>query len=143
MKFNFLSTRSLLMLSLVFPTASAAAYYCRIIDLSTVQSDVYMALRWRSLLEALSAWLEHIPGTVINRPGTGADNFSKPLPSALSQQIIDATAAFGLIFAGWDFKVTDDNQYWCLEANPMPGYDGYDLRLGGCITDSLLKLLAC
>lgn len=229
---------------------SNAAYYCRIIDLSTVQSDVAMALRWRSLLEALSAWLEHIPGTVINRPGTGSDNFSKPLheyvltncgfnippsltssdaqrlsefasiapaivkpvsgiradsrlvkpaefdnfhsaqgpvhlqryikgadvrahvvgnqvhaelircsqvdyrrshqeaeyiawelPESLSKKIIDATAAFGLIFAGWDFKVAEDNEYWCLEANPMPGYDGYDRRLGGCITDSLIRFL--
>ena len=228
----------------------SAAYYCRLIDLSTVQSDLKLALRWRSLVEALTAWLEHIPGTVINRPGGSADNFSKPLheyslrsqgvnvpaslvssdrgrliaftqaaptivkpvsgiradsrlvkaeefqtfdvaqgpvhlqryvqgadvrshvvgdrvhselircsqvdyrqsyreseyfswelPKFLSQQIIRATAAFGLMFAGWDFKVTDAQEYWCLEANPMPGYDGYDRRLQGCITDSLLALL--
>ncbi|QLE57058.1 RimK family alpha-L-glutamate ligase [Nostoc sp. TCL26-01] len=227
-----------------------AAYYCRIIDLSTVQSDMALAMRWRSLLAALCSWLEHIPGVVINRPGGRADNFSKPLheyslqswgfnvpasltssdgellaafasvgktvvkpasgiradsrlvtaeefvdfhpsqgpvhlqryvsgadvrahvvgdqvhaeiincpqvdyrrsyeeakyspwqlPESLSQQIIAATAAFGLQFAGWDFKVTEDHQYWCLEANPMPGYDGYDIRDQGRITDSLLALL--
>jgi hypothetical protein len=63
------------------------------------------------------------------------------LPESLSKQIIAATAAFGLKFAGWDFKVTDDNEYWCLEANPMPGYDGYDIRAAGEITNSLLELL--
>ena len=226
------------------------SYYCRIIDLSSVQSDFALAMRWRSLMTALTAWLEHIPGTVINRPGGRSDNFSKPLheyclqtsgfqvpasitssnaeklaafaaqsptivkttsgiradsrlvqpeefidfhssqgpvhlqryiagadvrahvvgnsvhaelirclevdyrqsyedadyaafelPEALCQQIVDATAAFGLKFAGWDFKVTDDQQFWCLEVNPMPGYDGYDKRAEGRITDSLLALL--
>ncbi|BAZ09982.1 hypothetical protein NIES4071_17960 [Calothrix sp. NIES-4071] len=55
------------------------SYYCRLIDLSTVQSDLHDAMRWKSLLAALSSWLEHIPGIVINRPGAGANNFSKPL----------------------------------------------------------------
>lgn len=226
-----------------------ASYYCRLIDLSTVQSDLQDAMRWKSLLGAISSWLEHIPGTVINRPSAGANNFSKPLhefhlqswgfqvaasvtssdakvlaefasvdltivkttsgiradsrlvnaeefldfhpdagpvhlqryiagadvrahvignhvhaelikcpqvdyrhsdeaeyiewklPESLCQRIINATAAFGLKFAGWDFKVTEDNQYWCLEVNPMPGYDGYDVRAEGKITDSLLALL--
>ncbi|MEH2233770.1 MAG: hypothetical protein V7K71_29725 [Nostoc sp.] len=226
------------------------SYYCRLIDLSTVQSDVQDAMRWKSLLAALCCWLEHIPGNVINRPGAGANNFSKPLhefhlkslgfqvadsvtssnpevlaefanagltivkttsgvradsrlvkseefldfhpeagpvhlqryikgadvrahvvgdrvhaelikcpqvdyrhfheeaeyiewelPEALHQQIINATAALGLKFAGWDFKVTNSLEYWCLEVNPMPGYDGYDIRADGKITDSLLALL--
>jgi hypothetical protein len=226
------------------------SYYCRIIDLSSVQSDLALAMRWRGFMTALTEWLEHIPGTVINRPGGRCDNFSKPLheyclqssgfqvpasitssnaeklaafaatsptivkttsgiradsrlvqpeefidfhpsqgpvhlqryvagadvrahvvgnsvhaelinclevdyrqsfedadyaafqlPESLCQQIVNATAAFGLKFAGWDFKVTDDNQYWCLEVNPMPGYDGYDKRADGRITDSLLGLL--
>jgi hypothetical protein len=55
------------------------SYYCRIIDLSTVQSELTQAMRWRGLVAALSSWLEHIPGTVINRPGGRSDNFSKPL----------------------------------------------------------------
>ncbi|WP_427162567.1 ATP-grasp domain-containing protein [Aliinostoc sp. HNIBRCY26] len=232
------------------PLDPNGAYYCRIIDLSTVQSDMAMAMRWRSLLAALCVWLEHIPGVVINRPGGRTDNSSKPLheyslqswgfnvppsltssdpellaaftslgktivkpasgiradsrlvtpeeffdfhpsqgpvhlqryvagadvrahvvgdqvhaeiincpqvdyrrsyqeaeyspwelPEYLIKQIVKATAAFGLQFAGWDFKVTEDEQYWCLEANPMPGYDGYDLRADGKITESLLALL--
>ncbi|MBH8565533.1 hypothetical protein I8748_25720 [Nostoc sp. CENA67] len=233
-----------------YPLDPHGAYYCRIIDLSSVQSDMVAAMRWRSLLAALCVWLEHIPGVVINRPGGRTDNSSKPLheyslqswgfnvppsitssdpellatfasvgqtivkpasgiradsrlveaeefldfhpsqgpvhlqryvagadvrahvvgdqvhaeiincpqidyrrsyqqakyspwqlPESLTTQIIQATAAFGLQFAGWDFKVTEDNQYWCLEANPMPGYDGYDIRAEGKITDSLLALL--
>jgi hypothetical protein len=46
-----------------------AAYFCRLIDLSTVQADLPSAIRWCNLVAAFAVWLEHIPGTVINRPG--------------------------------------------------------------------------
>jgi hypothetical protein len=230
------------------PTAS---YYCRILDLSSVQEDLRLAMNWRGIVAALGVWLDHIPGRVINRPSAYSDNFAKPLheytlegwgfnvpasltssdpqrladfarmvptivkpvsgvradsrrvqaeefadfrveqgpvhlqryiegsdvrvhvvgeavhaelirspdvdyrssseasptfsswqiPKYLSDQLILTTAACGLAFAGWDFKLDAEGTYWCLEVNPMPGYDGYDRRLGHCITDSLLGLL--
>jgi glutathione synthase/RimK-type ligase-like ATP-grasp enzyme len=64
------------------------------------------------------------------------------LPVDLEQQLITATTKMGLSFAGWDFKLDKDGSYWCLEANPMPGYDGYDRRLNGRITESLLEVFA-
>lgn len=229
---------------------ASAAYFCRLIDLASMQPDLLSAMRWRNLLAALAAWLEHIPGTVINRPGSYCDNGCKPLhehslqrygfnvpssltssdparlvafaseaptivkavsgvransrlveaealrdfhplqgpihlqryvagadirahvvdtsvyaelirahdvdyrssdqelefspwtlPTSLTELLVSATAAFGLTFAGWDFKLSEDGQYWCLEANPMPGYNGYDRRLGGQITEALLNHL--
>lgn len=227
-------------------------YYCRLIDLSSVQSTLEMAHRWQGLMVALSAWLEMIPGQVVNRPNARGDNSSKPLhelclqyygfrvapsitssdptrlfefanthkaivkaisgiradtrivdskefleftpaqgpvhlqkfiagydvrvhvvgdhyqaelvkcpgvdyrldhdlsehfpnhqiPNYLAQQIFRATKAFGLEFAGWDFKLTDAGEYYCLEANPMPGYDGYDRRCGHQITDLLTDYLS-
>ncbi len=64
------------------------------------------------------------------------------LDTALAVKLISATSNLGLVFAGWDFKVSsEDGRVWCLEANPMPGYDGYDRRLGGAVTASLLKCL--
>jgi glutathione synthase/RimK-type ligase-like ATP-grasp enzyme len=62
------------------------------------------------------------------------------LPDSLIEKIVRATRKMRLLFAGWDFKLSEE-KYWCLEANPMPGYDGYDRRLKGKITESLLKLL--
>ena len=48
-----------------------------------------------------------------------------------------------LSFAGFDFKICNDTGIWyVLEANPMPGYDMYDRRLGGAISSSLLSLLS-
>jgi glutathione synthase/RimK-type ligase-like ATP-grasp enzyme len=62
------------------------------------------------------------------------------LPPAMLESLVQTTQDLGLAFAGWDFK-TNDVDYWCLEANPMPGYDGYDRRAGGAITRSLLHYL--
>ncbi|MFF7393423.1 RimK family alpha-L-glutamate ligase [Streptomyces scabiei] len=55
------------------------AYYCRITDLSALQEDPAPALRWRWLTTALAAWLDHIPGLVVNRPSIHCDNGAKPL----------------------------------------------------------------
>jgi hypothetical protein len=229
------------------PTAS---FFCRLVDLSQVQDDMSIANRWRGLIAGLTAWLEQVPGIVVNRPGSRCDNFTKPLheallrqsgflvppslmtsdrdrlrrfcerepaiiktvsstrgdarlvsaadfddfapeqgpvhvqryvpggdvrahvvadevhaefiraegvdyrnsdgdteysphdlPRALCEQLIESTRAYGLVFAGWDFKLTEAGRYYCLEANPMPGYHGYDRRLGRRITRSLFRVL--
>jgi hypothetical protein len=227
----------------------AAAYFCRLIDLSPALNSPAEASQWRGLLSGLAAWLEHIPGRVINRPGCRADNGSKPLhevllrnlglrvppsltasngrrlleftvagptvvkalsgvradarlvqaeefidfdpatgpvhlqrwlegddvrahvvadrvlalrirsravdyrrandavyeevdlPSDLEASLVRATVECGLGFAGWDFKLTPEGDFWCLEANPMPGYDLYDRKLDARISESLLKAL--
>ena len=56
-----------------------ASYYNRIFDLSRSQSNPADAILWQSLTFSLYAWLAHIPGRVINRPGGHTDNYSKPL----------------------------------------------------------------
>lgn len=55
-------------------------------------------------------------------------------PEPLRDRLIDATAALGLAFAGWDFKIDSSEDYWCLEANPMPGYGPYDAYCDGAIS---------
>lgn len=64
------------------------------------------------------------------------------LPPELAERLVTCTHELGLGFAGWDFKLDGDGTYWCLETNPMPGYDWYDRRCDGAITRSLLALLA-
>jgi hypothetical protein len=229
---------------------AGASYFCRIVDLSSLE-DEDRRLRWQSLIAAVTAWLDHVPGTVVNRPGLHSDNGCKPLheltlsrhgfavpesitssdrgrlrafaaagpaivkalsgvradsrlvtpgdldsfdivqgpvhlqryvagndvrahvcgahvyaqeisstavdyrtaaeaqvtyapcdlPGELVTRMIGCTRASGLAFAGWDFKVGEDRQYWCLEVNPMPGYDWYDRRLDGAISAGLVDLL--
>jgi hypothetical protein len=226
------------------------SYFCRLTDLSSVIEEKAQAIVWRGLMAGLTAWLEAIPGHVINRPGHHADNSAKPLheallrrwgfkvppsltssdgdrlrtfaaagptvvkaisgvradcrqvgedefvnfscgrgpvhlqrlvlgfdvrahvvgdvvhaegifsdlvdyrigdgectfseidlPDRLREMVVATTRRLGLRFAGWDFKVTPDREFWCLEVNPMPGYNGYDVRLGGRITQSLIRAL--
>jgi len=63
------------------------------------------------------------------------------LPPALVGQMTVAARDMGLAFSGWDFKLDADGVFWVLEANPMPGYNSYDRRLGGRITGALVDLL--
>lgn len=64
-------------------------------------------------------------------------------PPDLVERVVLATRQAGLLFAGWDFKLDEDGRFWCLEANPMPGYDSYDRRAHGAITRSLVEQLIC
>jgi hypothetical protein len=62
-------------------------------------------------------------------------------PAALRNMLAAATSRIGLGFAGWDFKIDADGAYWCLEANPMPGYGPYDSRCDGAISSMLRRYL--
>jgi RimK-like ATP-grasp domain len=63
------------------------------------------------------------------------------LAEPIRKLVIAGTRQIGLAFAGWDFKIDSDEQFWCLEVNPMPGYSPYDLRCDGAITRALLRYL--
>jgi glutathione synthase/RimK-type ligase-like ATP-grasp enzyme len=63
------------------------------------------------------------------------------MPQALIDRMVDASRAMDLAFTGWDFKVDADGTFWCLEVNPMPGYDSYDRRADGAISRTLLEYL--
>jgi hypothetical protein len=62
-------------------------------------------------------------------------------PELLRDRLIEATAALGLAFAGWDFKIDASGEYWCLEANPMPGYGPYDTYCDGAISRAVRSYL--
>jgi glutathione synthase/RimK-type ligase-like ATP-grasp enzyme len=65
------------------------------------------------------------------------------LPDALRERAVRFVAESGLGIVGFDFKVcAETGEHVALEANPQPGYHGYDVRLGGVITDALLRLMA-
>jgi hypothetical protein len=234
----------------VLTLAPDDAYYCRLIDLSAIETDPAIVRRWRALMNGLRVWLDAVPGRVANRLSGGAHNGSKPLheallrdlglrvpdsvtssdaevlrafvregpaisktvcglraetmvategafadfdpasgpvhlqrlvvgddarihvvgehmvtqiapagavdyrragaiasmkvveaPAALHDLLVEATSRLELAFAGWDFKVDADGVYWCLEANPMPGYSPYDRRCDGAISYALRHYL--
>jgi hypothetical protein len=227
-------------------------YFCRIVDLSSEQSDPALRHRWSALSHALCLWADQVPGLVANRNSAVMHNSAKPLheailarhglriadtitssdaaelrdfikqgpavskticgvradtapataelfdsfdpaagpvhlqrridgddarihiagdhliaqrvpggpgvdyrtdgrfrdlavfdpPLAVRRSLIRATADLGLAFAGWDFLIGPDDQYWCLEVNPMPGYSPYDAQCDGAISRMLLHHLS-
>jgi hypothetical protein len=80
--------------------------------------------------------------TVDYRRGGAMDDLELfELPADVCDLVIAGTRSIGLAFAGWDFKIDSNDQFWCLEVNPMPGYSPYDLRCDGAITRALLRYL--
>jgi hypothetical protein len=75
------------------------------------------------------------------RTDSGATFEKYSLPPEVEYRLRTASRAFGLAFAGWDLRVAAD-VYWALEANPMPGYSYYDMRLDGRITRAILDYFA-
>ena len=86
---------------------------------------------------------ERIDTTCVDYRTRGADARYRPIsvPDELRQVMISAARGMGLEFTGWDFRVDGRGRWWCLEANPMPGYDWYDLRCDGAISDAVCRLL--
>ena len=65
------------------------------------------------------------------------------LPDDIRGRCLDLVARSGLWIVGIDFKLDrESSEYVALEANPTPGYDVYDYRLGGRISEALLRLMA-
>jgi hypothetical protein len=63
------------------------------------------------------------------------------VPDAIQRLCAAFRAREGLTFIGFDFKVDREGRWYCLEANPMPGYDGFDERLGGRLSSALIDEL--
>lgn len=62
-------------------------------------------------------------------------------PEGMRKLLVEGTRKMRLAFAGWDFKIDENDVYWCLEANPMPGYGPYDNYCEGSISRELTKYL--
>lgn len=63
-------------------------------------------------------------------------------PELLAQMCVDAAREQGLLLAGFDFRLTPDGSWWCLEANPVPTFLPYEAATGHPIGDTILNLLA-
>jgi len=58
-----------------------------------------------------------------------------------ANRCIGLAAAFGLEFAGIDFRVTDDGEPYCLEINPSPAFAYYELHTGQPIARAVAEYL--
>lgn len=60
--------------------------------------------------------------------------------SALAHRCCKMAAAEGLLLAGFDFRVTPDDEWYCLEMNPVPSFLPYEMSSGEPIGDAVLDL---
>jgi hypothetical protein len=72
--------------------------------------------------------------------------FSRHQLPQLPKEVVEKAFSFARLtgnqFLGFDFKVCDrTGEYYCLEANPNPGFEGYDFRSGGEIMRGLVETL--
>lgn len=67
------------------------------------------------------------------------------LPTAVPQEIEELCHCVaereGLTIAGFDFRVTEDEVWYCLEVNPVPTFLPYEIATGQPIGDTLLDAL--
>jgi hypothetical protein len=64
-------------------------------------------------------------------------------PPQLVAQCARFASAQGLLIAGFDFRVTTDGRWTCLECNPAPTFLPYEMETGQPIADALLDLMDC
>ena len=63
------------------------------------------------------------------------------IPDEVSRLCVEYAKSRGVYIAGFDFKLTPDGGWYCLEMNPSPGFDVYDRILGGEIGTALVHSL--
>ncbi len=65
------------------------------------------------------------------------------VPADLASRCCRHAAEAGLVLAGFDFRVTDDGRWYCLEMNPVPSFLPYEfpsgLPMGAAIVDALTQ----
>lgn len=64
------------------------------------------------------------------------------LEDDLAENCVRLTAALGLAFAGIDLKITPNEEIFCFEINPSPGFSYFENNTGQPIAKAVAKYLA-
>lgn len=62
-------------------------------------------------------------------------------PSGLGERCVAMAGSLGLRLAGFDFRVTNGGDAYCLEVNPMPMFSFYEERSGQAISELIALYL--
>lgn len=62
------------------------------------------------------------------------------IPDIIKKRCIKAAHSENLNLAGIDFRVTDDDQWYCLESNPVPNFLPYEMSTDQPIGEAVLDL---
>lgn len=76
-----------------------------------------------------------------HRDGSEAVLRAIDLDDAVAERCTRAAAELGLAFAGLDLCVTDEEEWYCFEANPSPGFSYFEAATGQRIADAVADYL--
>lgn len=73
----------------------------------------------------------------------GADVAMAPIdiPSKLGNRLVALTQRLGLLVSGIDLRVTANDEWFCFEVNPSPGFTFYEDATGQPIAEAIVDLL--
>jgi RimK-like ATP-grasp domain len=77
-----------------------------------------------------------------HQQGSTADLFPIELDAELTEKCIHLAHALNLPFAGIDLKITPNNQVYCFEVNPSPGFSYFEAHTGQPIANAVARYLA-
>jgi len=75
------------------------------------------------------------------RQGHTAEMEPAALPDSVAQACLRLTRQTGLVIAGIDLKQTPEDEWFCFEINPCPGFAYYEQHTGQPISAALADLL--
>jgi glutathione synthase/RimK-type ligase-like ATP-grasp enzyme len=71
----------------------------------------------------------------------GVEYEATTLPPDIHRLCLEVMQSEGLLIGGFDFRVTDDGDWYCLEVNPVPTFLPYEMSTGQPIAMSLIRYL--
>lgn len=75
------------------------------------------------------------------RQGHAAEMEPARLPDSVAEACLRLARATGLVIAGIDLKQTPEEEWYCFEINPCPGFAYYEQNTGQPISAALAELL--
>lgn len=77
-----------------------------------------------------------------HRQGGAADLRAIDLDDELADRCVRLAASLGLAFAGIDLKITPEDEIFCFEVNPSPGFSYFEANTGQPIAVAVAEYLA-
>jgi glutathione synthase/RimK-type ligase-like ATP-grasp enzyme len=91
---------------------------------------------------AFATQVESSGGVDYRFESQGAEYTATWAPEEIEQLCVQVARREGLLIGGFDFRVTPEDEWFCLEVNPAPSFLPYEMATGQPIARELLCLLA-
>lgn len=91
--------------------------------------------------EAFATQVTGTSGVDYRFEGAGADYRAIELPQTIRELCCEVAERENLLIAGFDFRVTADERWYCLEVNPVPTFLPYEMCGGQPIAATLVRHL--